>query len=73
MSYAGYYYKKYPIFSKNYEFSRIDIGNTKKINLMLKDFKPHKIINLAAESHVDKSINNPSKFIRNNVISILIL
>ena len=37
---------------------------------MLKILNLIKIINLAAESHVDKSINNPSKFIRNNVISI---
>ncbi len=70
ISYAGYYYKKYPIVSKNYKFAKFDIGNIKKINTLLNDFKPNKIINLAAESHVDNSIKNPSKFIRNNVISI---
>ncbi len=70
LSYAGYYYKKYPIVSKNYKFVKCDIGNKNKIRKLLNTFKPNKIINLAAESHVDNSINNPSEFIKNNVISI---
>ena len=69
ISYASKYYKKNPIKSKNYKFIKCDIGNNKKVKTILKNFKPDKIINLAAESHVDNSINNPSKFIKNNILS----
>ena len=69
ISYASVYYKENPIKSKNYKFIKCDIGNNKKVKTILKNFKPDKIINLAAESHVDNSINNPSKFIKNNILS----
>ncbi len=69
ISYAGYYYKKYPIKSKNYKLIKCDIGNNKKIKKILNEYRPDKIINLAAESHVDNSINNPTQFIKNNILS----
>ena len=42
---------------KNYEFSKIDICNFKKLNKAIKKFKPNIIIHFAAESHVDNSID----------------
>lgn len=51
-------------FHKDYNFS---IGNKKKIEVIIKKYKPLFIYNLAAESHVDNSIKNPSKIIKNNI------
>ena len=54
---------------KNYKFFKIDIINNKKIKDIITKFKPDTIINFAAESHVDRSIDNPYKFLKNNFIS----
>ena len=52
--------------NKNFQFKKVDICKT-DISKILFTFKPDVIINFAAESHVDKSINFPSKFIKTNV------
>lgn len=52
----------------NYEFVKGDIGNRSLIKSLLFDFKPDAIINFAAESHVDRSIDGPSIFIDTNVV-----
>ena len=44
--------------SKKYKFIKLDIKN-KKINKILFKYKPDCIFNLAAETHVDRSIDNP--------------
>lgn len=54
--------------SKNYNFYKVDICDTKKINKVLDNFRPDKIINLAAETHVDKSIDKPDYFIKTNIM-----
>ena len=53
--------------SKNYKFIKLDIRN-KKLKAILFKFKPMGIFNLAAESHVDKSIDDPGIFIQNNIV-----
>ena len=55
---------------KNYIFFKIDINNKKKINFILDKYKPSAIFNLAAETHVDRSIDNPSTFIKSNVMGV---
>tara|TARA_Y100000816_G_scaffold278754_1_gene250289 strand:+ start:572 stop:1588 length:1017 start_codon:yes stop_codon:yes gene_type:complete len=55
--------------SKNYKFIRCDIGNIKMKNILLR-YKPVCIFNLAAETHVDRSIDNPKSFINSNIISV---
>ena len=52
---------------KKYSFKRYDLNDHKKIFKILKKFKPDTIINFAAESHVDRSINDPLYFIKNNI------
>jgi len=52
---------------KKYFFKRYDLSNHKKIFKILEKFKPDTIINFAAESHVDRSINDPLYFIKNNI------
>ena len=53
--------------SKNYRFIKNDI-RSKKIKKFFFKFKPIGIFNLAAESHVDKSIDNPRIFVQNNIV-----
>ena len=54
--------------NKNYFFKKVDINNKKKIQSIFKQFKPNYVYNLAAESHVDKSIENPDGFIQTNIL-----
>ena len=56
--------------NKNYRFFKYDINNQKKIFEVLKKFKPQGIFNLAAETHVDRSIDKPDVFIKNNVVGV---
>tara|TARA_A100000164_G_scaffold115016_1_gene101396 strand:- start:612 stop:1628 length:1017 start_codon:yes stop_codon:yes gene_type:complete len=53
--------------SKNYKFIKCDIGD-KKISKILFKYSPQCIFNLAAETHVDRSIDDPSEFIKSNII-----
>jgi len=53
---------------KNYIFLKSDINNKKKITKILKKYKPMGIFNLAAETHVDRSIDNPENFINSNIL-----
>ncbi len=56
--------------SKNYKFFKIDINEKQKISQIINKFKPTCIFNLAAETHVDRSIDNPQEFIKSNVIGV---
>ena len=51
-----------------YVFFRSDIGNIPAICQILRKCRPRAIINLAAESHVDRSIHDPDAFIQTNVV-----
>ena len=55
--------------SRNYKFIKCDINN-KKIYNILKKYKPICVYNLAAETHVDRSIDNPDNFIRSNIVGV---
>lgn len=52
----------------NYIFAQGDIGDLALIGSLLKEHKPRAIVNLAAESHVDRSIHGPEDFIQTNVV-----
>ena len=56
--------------NKNYKFIKGNIGDKKKIKSILKKFKPDSIINFAAETHVDRSIDNPNTFINTNILCV---
>ena len=55
--------------SKNYKFIKCDIGD-QKIKKILFKYKPKCIFNLAAETHVDRSIDNSKKFIQSNIVGV---
>ena len=50
-----------------YKFIKCDLNSKKILNILLK-YKPICIFNLAAETHVDRSIDGPKKFINSNVL-----
>jgi len=70
LSYSAQKYNLKDIKSKNYFFKKIDINNKKEIIKILKKYKPHGIFNLAADTHVDRSINDSSNFIKNNILGV---
>jgi len=53
--------------SENYSFFSGDVADYKTVKELLGDFRPEAILHLAAESHVDRSIDAPGEFIRTNV------
>jgi len=53
--------------SKQYEFKKVDICDSEAIRIFLRDFQPDSIIHLAAESHVDRSIDGSAEFITTNI------
>ncbi len=55
-------------FLKRYKFLKIDLKNSEDLLDILFKFKPELIFNLAAESHVDRSIMKPRDFVDNNII-----
>tara|TARA_Y100000816_G_scaffold277892_1_gene248531 strand:+ start:53 stop:1066 length:1014 start_codon:yes stop_codon:yes gene_type:complete len=54
---------------KNYKFIKCDISD-KKILKIFNKYKPNCIFNLAAETHVDRSIDNPDNFIKSNIVGV---
>ena len=55
--------------NKNYKFIKCDINN-KKINNIFNKYKPVCIFNLAAETHVDRSIDDAKSFIYSNILGV---
>jgi dTDP-glucose 4,6-dehydratase len=56
-----------------YIFEQIDICSAKDIKRVLDQYNPDIIMHLAAESHVDRSIDGPSEFINTNIVGTYIL
>jgi len=59
--------------NKDYKFFKCDILNKEKIYKLLIKEKPIALFNLAAESHVDRSIDDPFPFIKNNILGVFSL
>ena len=55
--------------SKNYKFIKCDIKD-KELKKIILQYKPNIIFNLAAETHVDRSIDNPKNFIDSNILGV---
>ena len=72
VSYASNF-KNIPENIKNYKFYKEDINNKNFLIKILKKYNPTKIFNLAAETHVDRSIDGPKKFINSNITGVFSL
>ena len=59
--------------NSNYIFEQVDICNEEKLLSSFKRNKPDIVIHLAAESHVDRSIDGPGDFIQTNIVGTFIL
>ena len=55
---------------KNYKLYKQDINNKIFIRNILKKYNPSIIFNLAAETHVDRSIDGPKQFIESNILGV---
>ena len=51
-----------------YSFRKVDISDSEKLRIVFDEEQPNAVINLAAESSVDRSIESPSKFIGTNIV-----
>ena len=71
VSYSSNFYNT-KNFSKNkrYKFIKCNLEDKKKLNKIILKFKPNGIFNLAAETHVDRSIDDPSPFVKSNIIGL---
>jgi len=54
--------------SSRYSFQEIDICNISSLKKLFYDFRPQLVMHLAAESHVDRSIDGPADFIDTNIV-----
>ncbi len=71
VSYASNFYNTRNFSNKNnYKFFKLDINNKTKFKKILNKYKPIAIFNLAAETHVDRSIDGPAEFIRSNIVGV---
>ena len=70
LSYSAQKYNLKEIKDKNYSFRKVDINNKKALIQILHKFKPNGIFNLAADTHVDRSIDDSFNFIKNNILGV---
>ncbi len=68
LTYAGSLQNLTSIDSNKHFFFKGDIANENLVSRLLAQYQPRAVINLAAESHVDRSIHNPECFIQTNVV-----
>jgi dTDP-glucose 4,6-dehydratase len=54
--------------NSRYEFAQVDICDAAKIRQLFENYQPDAVMHLAAESHVDRSIDSPAAFIETNII-----
>ncbi len=58
---------------ERYEFFKADIANADQMDALMTEHRFYAVVNFAAESHVDRSINDPLNFIHTNVVGTSIL
>jgi dTDP-glucose 4,6-dehydratase len=58
---------------ERYSFLQADITDSQSMSLALADFQPDAVMHLAAESHVDRSIDGPAAFIQTNIVGSYVL
>ncbi len=59
--------------SEKYFFEQIDICDSEKMRYVFNHYQPDAVMHLAAESHVDRSIDGPGDFIQTNIIGTYVL
>lgn len=54
--------------NERYNFEQVDICNAAELKRVFAEYKPDAVMHLAAESHVDRSIDGPDEFIQTNIV-----
>jgi dTDP-glucose 4,6-dehydratase len=67
LSYSANLYNLKNVDRKKYVFYKADINNKNLLTKILNKYNPSVVYNLAAETHVDRSIDGPEPFIKNNI------
>ncbi len=70
LTYSSSNYNQNILSKKNYKFIKCDINNKRLLKLIIKRYKPECIFNVAAETHVDRSIESPFQFIHSNILGV---
>lgn len=74
LTYAGNLSTLEPLMQKNnFRFSKTDICDRDAIYTLFEEEKPDIVVNFAAESHVDRSIENPEVFLQTNILGTAVL
>ncbi|HEV2109664.1 MAG TPA: dTDP-glucose 4,6-dehydratase [Thermomicrobiales bacterium] len=63
----------HPAYRSRYHFARLDITDAPALTATIQRFQPDAIMHLAAESHVDRSIDGPAAFLQTNVVGTFTL
>ena len=71
LTYAANFNNLQDLKQNNYQFIKGDICNRKLVMEIFEKYKINKVIHLAAESHVDRSITNPGEFVMTNIVGTL--
>ena len=74
LTYAGNISTLEPVMdNKNFRFVKADICDREAVYKLFEEEKPDIVVNFAAESHVDRSIENPSIFLETNIMGTSVL
>jgi dTDP-glucose 4,6-dehydratase len=74
LTYAGNLESVAPVAeSPRYAFERVDICDFQKLRRVFDEYQPLGVLHLAAESHVDRSIDGPGDFVQTNVVGTCVL
>lgn len=57
----------------NYIFVQGDIGDRQLVRQLFENYQPDAVVNFAAETHVDRSIDQPEPFIKTNIVGVFLL
>ena len=74
LTYAGNLETLAPVMDNpNFRFCKVDITDREAVNKVFEEEKPDIVVNLAAESHVDRSIDNPGVFLNTNIMGTQVM
>lgn len=74
LTYAGNLATLQPVMDKlGFRFVQADICDREAVNRLFEEEKPDIVVNFAAESHVDRSIENPGIFLQTNIMGTAVL
>lgn len=71
LTYAGNLHSLHDVDPRFHHFVRGDIADRQKVDALLREHRPGAVLNFAAESHVDRSIDGPGQFVQTNVVGTL--